>query len=181
MFARTTNLIIRKLDEQDVELARILHNDKSVLSNLTDEREVDKISQSKWFQKLQISNTSNRYAIYQYDKNLKDQYASESFVGIFREDVFDVHNKSVMIGMDVMPNMRRKGYAKETYDYMLHYYFNCMNLNRVYLFVISTNTNAFDLYKKLGFKEEGVQRQAIYRNNKFIDYIMMSILKSEYE
>jgi RimJ/RimL family protein N-acetyltransferase len=45
--------------------------------------------------------------------------------------------------------------------------------------VLSFNDIALDLYMKMGFIEEGVQRQAIYRNGQYIDYIMMSLLKDE--
>ena len=52
--------------------------------------------------------------------------------------------------------------------------------NRVWLMVAEYNTVARNLYKQLGFTQEGVQRQALYKDGFSYDYIMMSILKGEY-
>ena len=46
--------------------------------------------------------------------------------------------------------------------------------------VFSTNLRAINVYKKCGFKEEGVLRESIYLNGNFIDVILMSVLKNEY-
>ena len=35
--------------------------------------------------------------------------------------------------------------------------------------------------EKVGFKVEGIQRQAIYKNGKYIDLILLGCLKSDYE
>jgi RimJ/RimL family protein N-acetyltransferase len=59
--------------------------------------------------------------------------------------------------------------------------FNQYNINRLWLFVLDYNKIAISLYKKLGFIEEGKQRKAIFRNGNYHDYIMMSLLKTEYE
>jgi len=36
------------------------------------------------------------------------------------------------------------------------------------------------LYEKVGFKEEGIMREAIFRNGVYHDYVVMSILEDEY-
>lgn len=85
-----------------------------------------------------------------------------------------------MIGMDITPTKRGHGYATETYRWFLNESFFAAGMNRVYLFVLETNEVAINLYTKLGFKEEGRQHQAIFRDGNYYDYIMMSILRSEY-
>jgi RimJ/RimL family protein N-acetyltransferase len=45
---------------------------------------------------------------------------------------------------------------------------------------LSNNIIALNLYKKLGFVTEGVKRQEVYKNNQWVDSIIMSILKNEY-
>jgi RimJ/RimL family protein N-acetyltransferase len=164
------------MDRRDVELARILHNDPSVIRHLSDPTIINEEQQKKWFERLCNSSTSQRYVVYEKD-GFED---SNSFVGVFRIDSIDHHNKSVMVGMDVMPNKRKNGYAFETYTHFLHHFFHNENMNRVYLYVLETNSNASSLYKKLGFVEEGRQRQAIYRDGHYVDYVMMSILRCEF-
>lgn len=55
-----------------------------------------------------------------------------------------------------------------------------MNLNRIELGVLESNTRALKLYEKVEFNREGVKRQSIYKNGKFVDMIMMAILKEEF-
>ena len=73
-----------------------------------------------------------------------------------------------------------KGYGTEITDLMLKYAFNMLNINKVSLGVNEENIAAVKTYQKVGFKKEGVLREYIYRNNKYYNVILMSILKKEY-
>jgi RimJ/RimL family protein N-acetyltransferase len=59
--------------------------------------------------------------------------------------------------------------------------FDQMNLNRVDLQVLDDNERGIRCYEKIGFVREGVQRQYRYREGRYVDMIMMSILREEYE
>ena len=65
--------------------------------------------------------------------------------------------------------------------FVIEYGFNYLNLNRIQLTVLSTNTRALNLYKKLGFKEEGIQREAQFKGGCYEDLVLMSILRREYD
>lgn len=52
-------------------------------------------------------------------------------------------------------------------------------MHRIYLTVLENNKNAYNLYKKIGFKEDGVLRDAIFKNGKYCNLIMMSILLND--
>ena len=52
-------------------------------------------------------------------------------------------------------------------------------MNRLWLSVLEYNLRAINLYKKIGFTQEGVSREAIFKNGKFENYVMMSLLKSD--
>ena len=72
---------------------------------------------------------------------------------------------------------RGKGYGKKAIDLVLEYGFEHLNLHRIYLDTLESNTSAIGLYKKVGFKEEGRKKQHIYKNGKYFDLICMCILK----
>ena len=74
-----------------------------------------------------------------------------------------------------------KGLGKESIELFLNFCFNTINLNCVRLSVFSYNKNASHLYEKIGFKHEGVLREAIFRFGEYHDEIKMSILNSEWE
>lgn len=73
-----------------------------------------------------------------------------------------------------------KGFGKEATVLILNYAFFELNLNRIYLTVKMDNTSAYNLYKSIGFVQEGIQREAVYKNGKYNNMIMMSLLKYEY-
>nr|WP_317632255.1 GNAT family protein [uncultured Flavobacterium sp.] len=73
-----------------------------------------------------------------------------------------------------------KGYGTEVTKQVLNYGFTKLNLNRIMLTVSKPNIGGVKAYLKAGFKQEGVFRQACFRDGKFHDKIIMSVLKSEY-
>ncbi len=76
-----------------------------------------------------------------------------------------------------------KGYAREAMNLLIGYVFKKRSFNRIELNASSPYRRAITLYEKLGFKKEGIKRQAGW--NKIIkdyeDIVVMSMLRSEYE
>lgn len=168
----TERLVIRIMEIEDVEDARVLHNDDSTLKALSDISHVTQESQMAWFKAISVSKSSRRYVA-----RLKSDH---SFVGIFRIDRLDLWNRSAFVGADVVPSCRGKGYATEMFIYFLDYLFNQCGLHRLALVTLETNVPAINLYLKLGFVEEGRERQAIYREGKFVDLLSMGLLAKEW-
>ncbi len=73
-----------------------------------------------------------------------------------------------------------KGIGTEATKLILKYSFEILGLHRIMLKVFESNTRAFKVYEKCGFKVEGRERQAVQRKGKFEDFIVMSILEQEY-
>jgi len=73
-----------------------------------------------------------------------------------------------------------QGYGSETTRMMVDYAFDTLNLNRIQLHVSTENQPALNTYRKIGFKEEGTLRQAMYFNGHYIDFYLMAILKDDY-
>lgn len=102
-------------------------------------------------------------------------------IGYFRLSNYSEKNSSILIGMDIHKKFRGNGYAYNAYIKFIPYITKKYNLNKVSLEVLATNAGAYALYKKLGFVEEGIKRQEILKNNKYVDSIIMSLLKEEVE
>jgi RimJ/RimL family protein N-acetyltransferase len=74
-----------------------------------------------------------------------------------------------------------KGRGTEVTRLIVNYGFRSLNLHRIMLTVFASNIAGIKVYTKAGFKEEGVMRQANYRDGKYHDVIVMSILRPEWE
>jgi RimJ/RimL family protein N-acetyltransferase len=72
-----------------------------------------------------------------------------------------------------------RGYGTEATRLIVRYAFNVLNLNRVWLHVLADNQRGQRAYEKVGFKVEGVLRQAGFREGRYMDMITMGILRGE--
>jgi len=78
------------------------------------------------------------------------------------------------------PNCWSQGLGTETTQMMMQYAFNTLNLNRIQLHVCQETTAAIKIYQRVGFKKEGVLRQAMYRNGRYYDFWVMGLLRSDW-
>ena len=74
----------------------------------------------------------------------------------------------------------RKGIGTITTERVVQFGFEKLNLNRIMLTVSEPNFGGVRAYEKAGFKIEGKLRQSCFRDGKYHDKIIMSILKEEF-
>jgi RimJ/RimL family protein N-acetyltransferase len=84
----------------------------------------------------------------------------------------------IFIGEKIFWN---QGYGREAMGLILGYGFNELNLNRIFLRVYETNQRAIHSYEKAGFVLEGRLRQDHFQDGRYIDVLMMSVLRSEWK
>ena len=76
---------------------------------------------------------------------------------------------------------KSKGYGKAAVQLFKKLAFEEFKAHRLWLDVREYNTRARDLYKALGFVEEGYIRECILLGDKYISHYIMSILEQEYK
>ena len=74
-----------------------------------------------------------------------------------------------------------QGYGSEATRLALKHGFETLNLNRIFLHVYESNPRAMRAYEKVGFVKEGIMREARYINGVYINVVLMSILRSEWD
>lgn len=164
------NYSLRPIEKNDLEWIRQLRNDESTWSQLGTVTFIYEATQKLWFDALS-KRRNQEYLIFTKDKKK---------LGIVRLTEIDKINSSMCVGGDIVPELRGKGLSKIMYKLIFKLGFDTLGMNRLWLMVLETNEKAIHIYKKIGFVEEGKQRQAIIRNGKYLDYLMMSILSKEY-
>jgi RimJ/RimL family protein N-acetyltransferase len=156
----------RRLKETDLEFLNEVRN-HCAIEYLHDSRTFSLSDTLNWF------NTThpNYYIILN----------EEEKIGYFRLSNYSITNQNIYIGADLHPKFWGKKLSYPSYQKFIDYLFINYNLNKISLEVLSTNIRAYNLYKKLGFVQEGIKRQEVFKQNQFIDSIIMSLLKTEYD
>ena len=166
---------LRGLKIEDVEPAYEYMSDPEVLLNLspgipypmTLERE------KQWFQsQIEMKDIYN-FAIEDIETGL--------YIGGCGINKIDWKNRVATVGIYIGDkDFRGKGYGTEAMGLLIDFVFKQMNMNRIQLFVFSFNERAIKSYEKSGFIEEGRMKQALYRNGKYYDEVVMAILREDY-
>ncbi|MFZ0168390.1 MAG: GNAT family protein [Candidatus Dormiibacterota bacterium] len=101
------------------------------------------------------------------------------YVAIF---TIEWHNGNGWIAVGIGdPADRGRGFGKEAVSLALRYAFHELGLQRLSLDVIADNRPAIELYRALGFQEEGRMRERVHRDGSTADLIYMGLLRREWE
>jgi diamine N-acetyltransferase len=73
-----------------------------------------------------------------------------------------------------------QGFGSEAIRLLLDYAFGCLSFHRVAIGVVGFNERAIHFYEKIGFKQEGLQRDGYFYDHRYYDFVMMSILEDEF-
>jgi RimJ/RimL family protein N-acetyltransferase len=166
---------LRPLEKEDVQICKKWINDPqikefilSVRFPFNEKRETD------WLENLYKDQKSLTLALC-----LKENDLHIGNCGFNRIELLDRWATfGILIGE---PDYWNRGFGTEVAQLMIDHGFNDLNLNRIELGVLAGNDRAIASYKKAGFIEEGRERQKYYKKGKYIDHILMGILREEWE
>jgi RimJ/RimL family protein N-acetyltransferase len=146
-------------------------NDRALVLLNSAYRPVGTTHHSRWFDAIQEREDVAIFAI---------REKSGRLVGVCqllnRNSVHQSAELQIRIGE---PADRGRGYGTAAVKSLLHFAFNDWNLRRVQLFVIEGNDAALRTYEKVGFKREGVLRQAVHIDGRHRDLIVMGVLRDD--
>jgi len=91
------------------------------------------------------------------------------------------HHRNATLGIALQPSFRDRGYGQEALNWALDWAFMRAGLHRVSLRVYNVNPRALRAYKKVGFVEEGRERESALLERRWVDVIVMGILEHEWE
>lgn len=167
---------LRELERRDLQVITGWRNEPELISQLgAPFRFINSEVDLHWFDSYMANrNTCVRCAIVKKEN-------PDLILGLASMTNIDHLNQSavfhIMIGD---PNAQGKGAGSFAVREMLHHAFMNLNLHRVELKALSSNTRACHVYEKCGFVQEGVLRKAVFKNGEFVDMVQYSILREEY-
>jgi RimJ/RimL family protein N-acetyltransferase len=106
----------------------------------------------------------------------------DRLIGFVALHSIEWNNRAALLAIGIGEReYRGKGYGSETLRLVLRHAFGELNLLRVGLDVISDNAAAIRAYERAGFAHEGAMRQAVLRDGRYHDRLVMGILREEWE
>lgn len=79
------------------------------------------------------------------------------------------------------PEERGRGAGTQAVRQLLRFGFRDLNLRRIFLHVFADNAGAIRTYEKVGFRREGALREAAHIDGRYVDVVVMGILRSEFQ
>ena len=122
---------------------------------------------------IEKSDTKLQLGVVLIDNNL--------FCGVISLNNIDYINRCCEISAIMGEKSSRKiQYFIEAAKLIIKHGFNTLNMNRIYSGTIAKEIDEL-LCKTLGFKHEGISRQAIFKSGKYYDIHYHSLIKQDYE
>lgn len=163
---------LRKASFDDCALFNIWENDERVINFLS-------ISKGRTMEE-----TVREFFVRESDASMFDFVVLHEGRAIGRAYLsrYDKNSKSVDITRIYIGemNLRGKGLGRELMEKLLEFCFEEFGLHRVTLDYFDGNP-AQELYKSMGFQSEGVAREAGFKDGKYNNFNLMSLLKREWE
>lgn len=163
---------LRAIEREDIPRFVRWLNDPEVLRYLTMYMPMSMAEEEKWFERQLEARDSKVMAI-----------ETKEGVHIGNIGIHDIDWKNRQGELGIFIGERTYwglGYGSDAIKALLRFAFDELNLHRVYLLVFAYNQRAIRCYRKCGFQQEGVLRDALYRDGRYHDLLVMSVLESEY-
>ena len=161
---------LRELERKDLKAINLWRNDEKIIVMLgAPYRFINQEVDEKWFDNyMQSRNNSIRCAI------VSDE--SDEIIGLVSLMEINYINRSATLHIMIGQKGQGKGAGTFAVKTMCEHAFNNYGLHRIELDVLSDNKIAQHVYEKCGFVQEGIKRQAVFKNGKYIDMFLYSLL-----
>lgn len=168
-----TKTYLRILEETDLDRTLKWINDPDLMILMGVRGPRTAIMQKKWFEELNLDSTKIVFAICLKESN--EHIGNASLYSI------DPIHRNAGLSIFIFDKAyHHQGYGMDAIILLLEYAFDYLNLHRIYCKTRSDYKEAMNLYRKLGFCEEGILRQHEYNYGMFVDKIFMGLLKTEF-
>ena len=168
---------LRPIRRKDIELLLKWFNDQEVTRYLSTYLPMTEMAEEKWIEELGNEQKEKKvvFIIEVKGKNNKP-------IGNCGLHEINHKNQEATFGIAIgEKEYQSRGYGSEAARLLIEYGFSQLNLNRISSAAFKFNERSRNLHKKLGFKEEGCQREIFFRNGNFQDGIMFGLLRKEWK
>ncbi len=166
---------LRALTKEDITKTLEWHNQNDIRELYSGHPfPVNREMEEKWYERILTSNIPTTvFGIEKIDDN--------KLIGITVLKNINLINREAEFAIYIGDKEQRgQGFSFIATRLALKFGFYDLGLNRIFLKVLENNKAAIRLYEKCELVKEGIFRKAVFKNNKFHNEIIMSILKEEF-
>ncbi len=173
MIIKHEDVTLRAVEESDMELLREMINNPEIENMVAGSSfPVSSFAQRKWFENLLNNKNELRLIID------TDTYGSIGTITLTKID-WKNRNSQLNIKITNKKDLYGKGYGSKATKALIKYAFEQLNMQCIYSHILEYNIASQRLHEKIGFKKEGILRERVYKNSKYHNLIVWSILKGE--
>ncbi|CAO3653132.1 unnamed protein product [Cunninghamella blakesleeana] len=103
----------------------------------------------------------------------------QQLAGVISYNDFNTANHFVTIGYWLAKNYQGRGVMTKVVRTLIDMAFNDYSMNRVEIRAAPENKKSRAVPERLGFTQEGILRQAEWVNDRYLDHVVYSLLKSD--
>ena len=104
----------------------------------------------------------------------------EEVLGLVNLNGISYTNGNCELGIALLSHARGQGAAKAALIQSINYCFDELRLHRVWCRVMADNQPSLKLFHNLGFTDEGRLRQHVNREGRYLDLIVLGLLRDEW-
>jgi RimJ/RimL family protein N-acetyltransferase len=163
--------MIKLLENYEIqELFKII-SDPEIIGNLTeDTTQITAGTLPSFLLRTLSGTTSIAYAI----------YSDDELAGVITLNNISLIKRSAFIGFIAVKKGIKPMCGLNAGKFILKHCFDTLGMNRVYGHTWADNERMDAFYKRLGATLEGIEREHTFKNGKFVDMKIWSILRKEY-
>jgi len=166
---------LRSFEIDDYKTTLKWHNDNEIWSTVVGPKYiVSSEYEKKWIEEAIFSKDSVKLAVCHSENH--------QLIGIVSLTKINWFNRNAMVEIMIgEKNLWGKGYASEAVLQILEFGFQERGLLRIYASILESNMASRRMFQKCGFKEEGLLRDAVFKNGRYQNLVIVSILQDEFQ
>ncbi len=165
------------IEENDLEQLRYWRNLPDYRKYFREYREISKTMQKNWFNNI-VNNDKNTimFSIRSTENNELLGCCGLCYINYIHK----YSDLSLYIGKDEV-YIDETGIAEESCRLLFNYGFNEIGLNKIWTEIYEFDEKKYNLYKKLGFFQDGLLREQYFYEGKWWNSMILSLLSKEYD